>query len=141
MTRTDSAAPASPDNVETQPEAPQKRVVGRPFTKGNPGRKPGPNRVTAEAKDWALPLVPEVLARRLRHRRGCDATKSCAQCRHYDTMVIEYAYGKAPQRTELIMAGLKADTEALTKAMGGTEAEAKAAVAEVQRRYAELKDS
>ena len=141
MVRTANAAEDDSDNVETQPKPSQPRVVGRPFAKGNPGRKPGPNKASGEAKDWALPLVPEALRRRFQHRRACDAAKSCAQCRHYDTMVLEYAYGKAPQRTELIMAGLKADTEALAKSMGLDETATKAAVAEVERHYTALRSS
>lgn len=126
-------------NAETHQEPAQKRVVGRPFTKGNPGRKPGPNKATAEASSWALPLVPEVLKRRLKHRRGCDAAKDCAMCRHYNDMVLHYAYGKPPQRHELIQATLKADTEALAKRMGLSDAETKEALAEVERHYTALK--
>ena len=134
---------ATADTAPSQPGVePRGRGPGKPFAKGNAGRAKGSkNRVHTEAKDWALPLVPEVLRRRFQHRRACDAAKSCAQCRHYDTMVLEYAYGKAPQRTELIMAGLKADTEALAKSMGLDETATKAAVAEVERHYQALRSS
>ena len=127
------------DNAKTPLEPSQPRVVGRPFTKGNPGRKQGPNKPKAEASAWALPLVPEVLRRRLKHRRACEAARDCAMCRHYNDMVLHYAYGKPPQRHEMVMATLKADTEKLAKSMGLDEAQTKAALAEVERHYNALK--
>lgn len=62
-------------------------------------------------------------------------------CRHYNDMVLHYAYGKPPQRQELVMAGLKSDTQALAKSMGLDETQTRAAVAEAERHYAALKDS
>ncbi len=116
------------------------RGYGRPFGSGNVGRPKGSkNKATTEASGWALPLVPEVLRRRLKHRRSCDAAKDCAMCRHYNDMVLHYAYGKPPQRQELVMAGIKSDTQALAKSMGLDETQTKAAVAEAERHYAALK--
>lgn len=124
---------------QEQATAPVRKPIHR-FGPGNPGRPKGSkNKATAEASGWALPLVPEVLRRRLAHRRSCDAAKDCAMCRHYNDMVLHYAYGKPPQRQELVMATLKSDTEALSKSMGLNEAETKAAVAEAERHYAALK--
>ena len=77
----------------------------------------------------ALAYVPDVWERRDRHTRSCAARNDCAMCRHYNTMVMEYAYGKPPQRTEMIMPGLKADTEALAKSLGLTDTETEAALA------------
>ena len=127
------------ENAETLPELSKPRVVGRPFTKGNPGRKQGPNKPKSEASAWALPLVPEVLRRRLKHRRACEAAKDCAMCRHYNDMVLHYAYGKPPQRHEMVMATLKADTAALAKSMGLDETQTKQALDEVERHYEALK--
>ena len=60
-------------------------------------------------------------------------------CRHYNDMVLHYAYGKPPQRHEMVMATLKADTEALAKSMGLDETQTLAALAEVERHYEALK--
>lgn len=118
------------------------RGIGKPFVKGNTTTRRGTkNKATAEARDWAIPLVPEVLKRRLRHRRGCEATKDCAMCRHYNDMVLHYAYGKPPQRHEIQQAARKQDIAALAKAMGLSETEAQAAVTEVERSLAALKTS
>ena len=117
----------------------------QPGQSGNPAGRPkgSKNKLSAadiaEARTVALACVPEVWERRDRHIKGCAAKNDCAMCRHYNTMVMEYAYGKPPQRTEMIMAGLKADTEALAKSLGLTETEAQAAVAEVQRHYDEIR--
>ncbi len=128
------------DAAERSPAEPLKRTAKGTFAQGNAGRRKGTQRkATAEASGWALPLVPEVLQRRLKHRRSCDAAKDCAMCRHYNDMVLHYAYGKPPQRTELIQATLKADTEALAKSLGLSDAETKAALAEVERHYTALK--
>ena len=143
---------APPDPQQPPPERPELplqpgakgrgRGIGKPFVKGNTTTRRGSkNKATAEASGWALPLVPEVLKRRLAHRRSCDAAKDCAMCRHYNDMVLHYAYGKPPQRQELVMAGLKSDTQALAKSMGLDETQTKAAVAEAERHYAALKDA
>ena len=142
------AMPAKPQQTAPErPEPPDKtgakgrgRGIGKPFVKGNTtNRRGSKNKATTEASGWALPLVPEVLRRRLKHRRGCDAAKDCAMCRHYNDMVLHYAYGKPPQRHELIQATLKADTEALAKSLGLDESQTKAALAEVERHYTALK--
>ena len=62
-------------------------------------------------------------------------------CRHYNDMVLHYAYGKPPQRHEMIMATLKADTAKLAKSMDLDETQTKAALAEVERHYNALKGS
>ena len=117
----------------------------KPGQSGNPAGRPkgSKNKLSAadiaEARTVALACVPDVWERRDRHTRSCPAKNDCAMCRHYNTMVMEYAYGKPPQRQELIMATVERDIKALAKEMGLTESEAKAAVAEVRRQYDDLK--
>ena len=60
-------------------------------------------------------------------------------CRHYNDMVLHYAYGKPPQRHEMVMATLKADTEKLAKSMGLDETQTKQALDEVERHYEALR--
>lgn len=123
------------------PLAVPRSVTTGQFTAGNPGRVPGTKNKPSEARDWALPLVPEVLAWRRKHRAGCDAAKDCAMCRHYNDMVLHYAYGKPPQRHELIQATAKADTLRLAKELGLSETETKQALAEVDRALAAARSS
>ena len=139
------AQEAAPEAAELPPQPGAKgrgRGIGKPFVKGHTTTRRGSkNKATAEANVWALPLVPEVLKRRLKHRRACPAAKDCAMCRHYNDMVLHYAYGKPPQRHEMVVATAKADTEALAKSMGLDEAQTRAALDEVERHYKALKGS
>lgn len=114
----------------------------KPGESGNPaGRRNSTVKTadTAEAKAWAQPRVHRVLERLDKHLGACAASKDCGMCKHYNLIVLEYAYGKPPQRHELIQATLKADTEALAKSLGLDESQTKAALAEVERHYTALK--
>lgn len=114
----------------------------KPGESGNPaGRRTSTIKTadTAEAKAWALPRVQRVLKRLDTHLSRCGALKDCGMCKHYNTVVLEYAYGKPPQRHEIQQAARKQDIAALAKAMGLTETEAQAAVAEVERSLVALK--
>lgn len=95
----------------------------------------------AEAKTWARLRVDRVLERLDIHLNRCPASKDCAMCRHYNLLVMEYAYGKPPQRHELIQATAKADVLKLAKELGMTEAETKDALAEVDRALAAARSS
>ena len=120
-------------------------MTWKPGESGNPAgrRKGSKNKLSAadiaEARTMALSNVPEVWERRDKHIKGCAAKNDCAMCRHYNTMVMEYAYGKPPQRQELIMATMERDIKALAKEMDMTETEAKAVVADVERRLNEIR--
>lgn len=76
---------------------------GRPFKEGNPGRRKGSrNKVTVAgilaARDAFAHLGPVVIARITAHYYIHKIPpESCATCRHYDTMVAEYVWGKPTQ--------------------------------------------
>lgn len=98
-------------------ETPTHRENGQ-FATGNKahGSRAGrPNKLTLErirnAQDTFAPLTPMAIRKMRRHLKGCDDLASCASCRHYVTIVVEYTHGKPvqPTLTDEALAALAAE--------------------------------
>lgn len=124
---------------EQRPSASQRKDDGT-FDSGNsggPGRPLGAkNKITKqrieEAHSFFSPLLKNVKSIIAKHFKDHKAGPDCATCRHYVDIVVQYVFGKPPQRVDIQLQEARSEAERIADALGLPEEEKAAAVAEVE---------
>ena len=111
---------------------------GRPFEPGHSGRPKGTrNKLSQQqlrdARKFFLPMLEEVQGLIAAHFKGhLKEAPDCPTCRHYVGIVLEYVFGKPPQRSDIDLQNAQEEAERIADELGLPEEEKKAAIAEVQ---------
>jgi hypothetical protein len=108
-----------------------------PGNSASPGRPPGAkNKITKqrieEAHSFFSPLLGNVKSIIAKHFEDHKAGPDCATCRHYVDIVVQYVFGKPPQRVDIQLQDARAEAERIADELGLPEEEKAAAVAEVE---------
>ena len=100
-----------------------KETRGRPFKPGNPGRPKGSRnklstRQLKDAREFFLPLLDDANAIIVNHFKNHRDGPDCATCRHYVGIVVEYVFGKPPQRLQVEVGEARREAERMADDLG-----------------------
>ena len=103
------------------------RAVGRPFEKGNPGKKKGTkNKVNVlmleSAREAFAPMAELTIKRGTEHLSECEEDE-CIRCRHYESLAIPYVYGKPTVAIDIDSSALEAQIQELMELSGKSREE------------------
>ena len=102
--------------------------MGRP--KGSRGKLS--QQQLRDAREFFLPHLETAGAIIAKHFELHSDAPDCATCRHYVTLVVEYVFGKPPQRVDVELVEARAEAERIAEELGLSGDEKRAAVAEVE---------
>lgn len=99
-----------------------KKVRGRPFERGNPGRPKGSrNKVTQamllSAREAFAPMTELAIERGTKHLNDCGKV-GWATCRHYEAIANAYAYDRPTQPLDIDSSALRQELEKLAELSG-----------------------
>lgn len=86
-----------------------------------------------DAREFFLPLLGNVKEIITSHLENHSDAPDCATCRHYIGMVVEYVFGKPPQRVDMEILDVRAEAERIADELGLSGDEKQAAIAEAER--------
>ena len=85
-----------------------------------------------DAREFFLPHLETAGAIIAKHFEHHSNAPDCATCRHYVTLVVEYVFGKPPQRVDIQLQEARAEAERIADQLGLSDEDRQAAVAEVE---------